>query len=130
MTQEAMGPDQLLSKGNAALEETAACLRELLHRAAGQLQPFPYFLGSHTIQAVEADPPKGVGPDRGCVVVCPDGELYELTVSFNQHPLDRVTGMERDEKVEKLDLPHLEYIPYAYNALAELTRLLSQDRGQ
>ncbi|MEE9198236.1 MAG: hypothetical protein V3U26_00405, partial [Dehalococcoidia bacterium] len=68
MTRDALTPGQLLAQGDAALEDTVARLRELLHRAAGQLQPFPYFYGSYTVQAVEAEPPKGSGPDRGCVV--------------------------------------------------------------
>jgi hypothetical protein len=59
-------------------------------------------------------------------VVCPDGELYELTVNFGPPRVGFVVGIEREEKVKKLDLPPLEYIPYAYNALAELTRLLSR----
>ncbi|MFQ5934577.1 MAG: hypothetical protein ACE5KI_08050 [Dehalococcoidia bacterium] len=126
MAREASSPGELREQADAALEENASRLRELLRQAASQLNPFPQFYGSLTVQAVEVEPPRGPGPDRGCIVVCPDGELYELTVNFASHPLDIASGMEREEKVKKIDLPPLEYIAYAYNAIDELTRLLAQ----
>lgn len=129
MTQEALTPAQLMAKVEKTVEGTAAELRELLHQAASQLEPFPYFYGSHTIQAVEAEPPQGQGQERGCVVVCPDGELYELTVNFSPSQFGFSSSIEREEKVKKLDLPPLEYIPYAYNALTELAKLLSKGRS-
>ncbi|MCH8086324.1 MAG: hypothetical protein IIC81_00580 [Chloroflexi bacterium] len=126
MTQKDLTPGQYISEADTALEETAARLREILHQAAGRLDPFPSFYGSLTLRAVEAEPPEGQGNDRGCVVVCADGDLYELTVDFSPSPFGFSTNVEREEKITKLDLPPLTYISYAYNALAELTRLLSR----
>ena len=59
-------------------------------------------------------------------MICPDGELYELSISFVAPSSGYGGGMERVEKLEKLDLPPLEYIFYAYNALAKLSRLMSK----
>ncbi|MFQ5873916.1 MAG: hypothetical protein ACE5JL_08960, partial [Dehalococcoidia bacterium] len=117
MTKEASDSSELKERADAALGDNVARLRELLHQTAAQLDPFPYFYGSFTVQAVEVEPPKGQGSERGCIVVCPDGELYELTVNFASHPVGAVGGMEREEKVKKIELPPLEYIPYAYNAI-------------
>ncbi|MEE9247267.1 MAG: hypothetical protein V3U79_01035 [Dehalococcoidia bacterium] len=126
MTQKDLTPGQYIPEADAVLEESAARLWEILRQAATRLDPFPSFYGSMTLRAVEAEPPEGQGSDRGCVVVCPDGELYELTVDFSPSPFGFSTNMEREEKVTKLDLPPLTYISYAYNALAELIRLLSR----
>ncbi|MEE9247426.1 MAG: hypothetical protein V3U79_01860, partial [Dehalococcoidia bacterium] len=76
MTQKDLTPGQYIPEADAVLEETAARLREILRQAAARLDPFPSFYGSMTLRAVEAEPPEGQGSDRGCVVVCPDGELY------------------------------------------------------
>ena len=59
MGNEHTSPDQLMKEADTTLKETETRLRELLHKAAGQMDPFPYFHGSHSIKAVEAEPPKG-----------------------------------------------------------------------
>ncbi|MEK7874494.1 MAG: hypothetical protein AAB502_11640, partial [Chloroflexota bacterium] len=96
-------------------------LRRLLREAVAELEPFPYFLGSFDIKALEAEPPSGAGPDRGCVVVCPDGELYEYQISV----VDAGSGgggLDRLEKLEKLELPLKEYIAYALAAMEAVAR--------
>ena len=87
MAIQPLTPSEIKDRADAAIQENVDRLRELLIAAAGQLDPFPQFFGSMEVQAVEVDPPAGQGPDRGCVVICPDGELYELTVNFAAHPL-------------------------------------------
>lgn len=120
------GSDTYMDQANASLEEAASRLKELLQDAAGKLNPFPTFYGSLTVRAIEAEPPRSQSNDIGCVVVCPDGELYELEVNFNPSPLGFSSNMEREEKLTKLDLPPLTYISYAHSALAEVSKLLSR----
>jgi hypothetical protein len=55
--------------------------REQLRELASRVRPFPTFLGRNWLEAVEVEPVGGLADvDRGCVVVCPDGELYELVL--------------------------------------------------
>ena len=115
-----------LDQANTSLEEAAARLKGILQEAASMLEPFPTFYGSLTVRAIEAEPPHGQSNDLGCVVVCPDGDLYELEVNFNPSPFGFSTNMERDEKLKKLELPPLTYIPYAYSALSEVSKLLTR----
>ena len=115
-----------MARANATLEDAAARMKELLQEAAARLEPFPAFYGSLTVKAIEAEPPQGQSSDLGCVVVCPDGELYELEVNFNPSPFGFSTNMEREEKLTKLDLPTLAYISYAHSALSEVSKLLAR----
>ena len=115
-----------MERADATLGEAAARLKELLQEAASRLDPFPTFYGSLTVRAIEAEPPGGQSSDLGCVVVCPDGELYELEVGFNPSPFGFSTNMEREEKLTKLDLPTLTYISYAHSALSEVSKLLAR----
>lgn len=115
-----------MERADAALGETAARLKELLQEAASRLEPFPTFYGSLTVRAIEAEPPQGQSSALGCVVVCPDGDLYELEVGFNPSPLGFSTNMEREEKLTKLELPALTYISYAHSALSEVSKLLAR----
>ena len=120
------GSNTYMNQANTSLEEAAARLRDLLQDAAAKLDPFPTFYGSLTVRAIEAEPPQGQSGDIGCVVVCQDGELYELEVNFNPSPFGFSTNMEREEKLTKLDLPPLTYISYAHSALSEVSKLLSR----
>lgn len=119
-------PDGYMGRADATLGEAAARLRELLQEATSRLEPFPTFYGSLTVRAIEAEPPQGQSSDLGCVVVCPDGELYELEVGFNPSPFGFSSNMEREEKLTKLDLPALTYISYAHSALSEVSKLLAR----
>ena len=92
-------PPKYLAKANEVLEETATRLKEILGEATSRLDPFPSFYGSLTIRAIEAEPPESQGSDRGCVVVCPDGNLYDLNVSFNSSPFGFASNVEREEKL-------------------------------
>ena len=118
--------DGYMERADATLGEAAARLKELLQDAASRLDPFPTFYGSLTVRAIEAEPPQGQSSELGCVVVCPDGELYELEVGFNPSPFGFSTNMEREEKLTKLDLPTLTYISYAHSALSEVSKLLAR----
>ena len=76
---------ELLGQAHAAHKAgDAARLGDLLRQAAGSLTSFPHFMGVSPVQAIEVEPPGGVGPERGCVVVCPDGQLYAYELRYEE----------------------------------------------
>ena len=97
---------------DAEVEETEPRLRAALQELAGSIDSFPSFLGPGSVQAVEVRPLGEAGPDRGCVVVGPDGTLHELVVRMLPGPID-VGGVEQVEELNELDLPPAEYVAYA-----------------
>ena len=110
---------------NSSIQETAESLRQELACLAASLRPFPAFWGMITIQAIELDPPEGVCPDRGCVVVTPEGEICQLNLTG----ISGVAGMTDQDHVEEflaLDLPPGEYAAYAQAAIAALQAELSR----
>ena len=122
------------AQADALVERAAVRLRELLREAVGHLDPFPPFPGAFFIHAIEAEPAAAAHAERGCVVVCPDGELYELVVGvelpgFPDEPADPVSM--RKEELRKLDDLHpREYVAYAYSALTRVVEiLLEQQEG-
>jgi len=113
------------------LERTALQLRHLLQEAAGQLRPFPPFPGAFFTNAIEVEGAGVESPERGCIVVCEDGELYELKMSidFSEDVSDPVSA--RDEKLTKLeDLHPRDYIVLAYEALTRITEQLMERAQQ
>ena len=99
--------------------DSAAQLRDLLKELAGQLQPYPAFMNTTSIQAIEVVP-QGLGaPDRGCVVVCPDGQLYDLNLYAIPGP-PGVSDVDQVEELAPLDVPPEEYILYADAAVQAL----------
>ena len=120
-------PMTLKHEADAALERSADRLRVLLKEATALLDPFPPFPGAFFAYGIEIDAPGVEGPDRGCVVLAPDGELYELQMKqsvpeFEFEAADPVAL--RDEDLEPLDLHPREYVVYAYNALTRVVELL------
>jgi hypothetical protein len=126
-------PDPLQAKAAADLivEQAAAQLRDLLQTAVSRLRPFPAFPGAFFTNAIEAEPDGAADAERGCVVVCEDGELYELQMGVDLESV-ALGGFEdpvslRKEELKKLDLHPRDYIVYAYNALTAVTeKLLEQ----
>ncbi|MBI2888214.1 MAG: hypothetical protein HYY02_13550 [Chloroflexi bacterium] len=109
------------------IERTAGELRQALRAAAVELRPFPYFPQS-TTEAIEAEPGGAAKADVGCVVVCPDGELYELTMAVD---FSTETGtVDKREDLRELNLKPQDYIAYAYNALVAITRTLAERAGK
>ena len=120
-------------KGEAdlLLEGTAVELRRLLQEAAAELRPFPPFPGAFFTNAIEVEAAAAESPERGCIVVCEDGELYELKmkISFSDEATDPVSA--RDEELHKLeDLHPRDYIALAYEALTRITEHLMERRAQ
>ena len=131
-----MATDPLLRKAQAdvVLQRTASQLRELLQEACATLRPFPPFPNALFTHAIECEGDSAADPERGCVVVGEDGELYELEFGVDHDSIeltgswDPVTA--RKEEMKKLDLHPRDYIVYAYNGLMAVTEhLLEQAEG-
>jgi hypothetical protein len=126
-------PDPLAAKAaaDAVVEHAAEQLNALLHEAVARLRPFPPFPGAFFTNAIEAEPDGAADADRGCIVVCEDGELYELRMGVDLDNL-ALGGFEdpvslRKEELHRIALHPRDYIVYAYNALTAVTeKLLEQ----
>ena len=123
--------DALARKAQAdgLLERTALQLGQLLQEAAAELRPFPPFPGAFFTNAIEVEAEAAASPERGCVVVCEDGELYELKMSidFSEEASDPVSA--REEKLTKLEGLHpRDYVVLAYEALTRVTEHLLERR--
>jgi hypothetical protein len=131
MADPADDPMARKAQADLILERTALQLRRLLQEAAEQLRPFPPFPGAFFTNAVEVEAAGAESPERGCIVVCEDGELYELKVNidFTDETVDMVQA--RDEALVKLDELHpRDYVVLAYEALTRITEHLMERAGQ
>lgn len=127
MTDVAGDPMARKQQADLLLERTALQLRQLLESAAGELQPFPPFPGAFFTNAIEVEAQTDESAGRGCIVVCQDGELYELEMSidFSEDVEDPVSA--RDEKLKKLENLHpRDYVALAYEALTRITEQLME----
>ena len=122
-----LDPLEFKSDADAVLERAADRLHTVLREAAAALDPFPPFPGAFFSYGIEIEAPGFESPERGCVVLAPDGELYELQMgnelpAFDLEVSDPVAL--REEKLKPLDLHPLEYVVYAYNAIRKVAELL------
>ena len=117
------------TQADLVLERAALQMRQLLEEATALLRPFPPFPGAFFTSAIEVEAASAESPERGCIVLCEDGGLYELemSIAFSEEVSDPVSA--RDEKLKKLeDLHPRDYIVLAYEALTRVTeRLLERD---
>lgn len=114
------------------LERTANQLRQLLQEACSQLRPFPPFPNALFTNAIECDEGVASDPDRGCIVVGEDGELYELEFGIDHDSIEMTGSWDpvtaRKESMKKPELHPRDYIVYAYNGLIAVTEhLLEQE---
>ena len=119
------------AQADLLLERTALQLRKLLEEAAHQLRPFPPFPGAFFTNAIEVEAAADESMNRGCIVVCEDGELYELemSINFSDELADPVQA--RDEKLTKLDDLHpRDYVALAYEALNRVSEHLMERAEQ
>ena len=131
-----MTVEPLLRKAQAdnLLERAAMQLQQLLREACAELDPFPPFPNALFTNAIECDPGPAARADIGCVVVCEDGELYELEFGIDHDSIeltgswDPVTA--RKETKKKLDLHPRDYLVYAYNGLVAVTEHLLEQRAE
>ena len=110
---------------DAVLERATVELRKLLQELAASLDPFPRFMDVTSIEAVEVDAHGASNPDKGCIVVCPDGELRELVLRMIPGPFDS-GGVEQIEEMNEPDMTSGEYVAYAHAAVHELSRILEE----
>ncbi len=73
-------------------------------------------------------------PERGCVVLAPDGELYELEMGqdVTALALDQTDPVAlREERLKNLeDLHPRDYVVYAYIALSRVVELLLERQAE
>jgi hypothetical protein len=122
-------PMEYKDEADAVLERTAERLRRLLGAAAAQLDPFPPFPGAFFSYGIEIDVPGTQSPELGCVVLAPDGELYELRMGQELPVIDLEMADPvalRKEELNPLDLHPRDYVTYAYAALTKVVELLLQ----
>lgn len=103
-------------------------LEALLKEACAQLAPFPPFPNAMFTNAIECEAGAAADPDRGCVVVGEDGELYELEFGIDHEAIE-ITGSwdpvnARKETMKKLELAPMDYLNYAYSGLVAVTEQL------
>ncbi|MCH8919700.1 MAG: hypothetical protein IIA23_03225 [Chloroflexi bacterium] len=127
-------PLEYKAEADAALDRLAQRLRRLLQEAAGRLDPFPPFPGAFFTHGIEIEAPGVDSPERGCVVLAPDGELYELEMGQDMTALalDQTDPVAlREERLKKLeDLHPRDYIVYAYSALTRVVELLLERQAE
>ena len=121
------------SRADRVLERAASELEILLKEASAALRPFPSFPNAFFTNAIECDPGPAGDPERGCVVVREDGELYELEFGVD-HEAVEITGSwdpvtARREEARKLDLHPRDYVVYAYSGLMAITEALMERAG-
>ena len=113
------------SAAGSVLEEAGAGLSQILAEMAARLDPFPAFLNMVSIQAIELETVLDSKEDRGCLVVCPDGEIRRLELMGIPGGAG-VADAEQVEQLQDLALPPEEFILYAAQAVellyAELRR--------
>lgn len=119
MSLDSLTGEQLGAAADAALEEAASRLRDLLAEFSSRLRPFPAFLNMASVQAVELDPPLRSPADRGCIVVRSDGEICELNLQVVPGA-EGLTEIDQLEEFRELALPVEEYIVYAATAIRVL----------
>ena len=126
-------PLQYKIEADEALDRLAGRLRRLLHEATARLEPFPPFPGAFFTHGIEIEMPGLHLPERGCIVLAPDGELYELEMGQDiaALALDQTDPVAlREERLKKLeDLHPRDYVLYAYEALARVVELLLERRS-
>ena len=105
-----MDPSKFRSETDSVLEGCARNLELVSEKVANSLSVFPGFLNMETVQAIEIEPFKD-GPDRGCVVICADGHLYEFVLEILSGP-DSVGGYQHSDNLKELDLSNIEKIVY------------------
>jgi len=128
MSNQPFTADEFRSAAQAALEQAAAQLAQLLAGMASRLRPFPAFLGTTSVQAVELVPAWRPTADHGCVVVTPDGAICRLDLKV----IPGAGGLAEADQVEEfqeLALSAEEYILYAGVALGLLSEELRRRGG-
>jgi hypothetical protein len=130
---ERTGRDPMARKAEAdrAIDDTIFKLEALLKEAVGELDPFPSYPGAFFTFGIEADIGPAAPPDVGCVIVQPDGELYELKMGVDLDNIDVGDPVAmRKEEVRKLDDLHpLDRLLYLTSAISAVTEALLEQKA-
>ena len=124
MVGPALDPLTLRARSDAVLQRSVGELRETLLNAIGQIERFPPVFPDSPLEGIEVEPREMESPERGPIVVCPDGEVYEMTVRATFETIGVQEYADRREEIKPLDLPLHEYIAYLYNAILAVTSYL------
>ncbi len=115
------------TQADLILERAGMQLQQLLKEACAELKPFPSFPNALFTNAIECEVDGG-DPDLGCVVVCDDGELYELQMGIDHESIELLDSWDpvtaRKETLKKIDLHPRDYLVYAYAGLMAVTEEL------
>ena len=128
MTDPTFEPLARKAQADLVVDRAAEQLRTIVKDLVEQLDPFPPFPGAFFTYGIEVEPDAAARVDRGCVVVAPDGEFYELEIGVDLDGLDPGGYADpvamRKEELRKLTLHPRDYIVYAHNAITVITELL------
>jgi hypothetical protein len=116
------------ARARTIVERAAEELKEIIHEAALALEPFPPFPGAFFTNALEAEPGAAASPERGCVVVCADGELREFQMGMDFSGPTPDPALARRETLKPLTLSAQDYVVYAFNAIEAMTRAVDERR--
>jgi hypothetical protein len=120
-------------EADVLLERTGERLRRLLAEAAAQLDPFPPFPGAFFSYGIEVDVAGAQSPGLGCVVLAPNGELYELLMGQELPVIDLEMADPvalRKEELKPLELHARDYVIYAYAALTKVVEMLAEQASE
>lgn len=116
------------AQADLIVDRAAEQLRAIVKDLTARLDPFPPFPGAFFSYGIEVEPEAAARVDRGCVVLGPDGEFYELEIGVDPEGLDPSGFADpvalRSEEMKKLTLHPRDYIVYAHNAITRVTELL------
>ena len=122
-----LDPLTLRARSDAVLQRSVAELRETLLNAIAQIPKFPPVFPTSALEAIEVEPREMESPERGPIVVCPDGEIYEMVVRATFETIGVQEYADRREEIRPLELPLHEYIAYVYNAVLAVTEYLHRE---
>ncbi len=133
MAEPALEPLARKAQADLILDRAAEQLRAIVKSLADQLDPFPPFPGAFFTYGIEVEPDAAARVDRGCVVIAPDGEFYELELGVDLEGLDPGGYADpvamRKEEMKKLTLHPRDYIVYAHNAITAMVEILLEREG-
>ncbi|MGH2602200.1 MAG: hypothetical protein ACRDJ9_22790 [Dehalococcoidia bacterium] len=118
------------AQADLIVDRAAEQLRVVVKDLAERLDPFPPFPGAFFSYGIEVEPDAAARVDRGCVVLAPDGEFYELEIGVDMEGLDPGGYADpvalRSEEMKKLTLHPRDYVVYAHNAITKMVEILME----
>ncbi len=116
------------AQADLVVDRAAEQLRRIVKDLVAQVDPFPPFPGAFFTYGIEVEPDAAARVDRGCVVLAPDGEFYELEMGVDLEGFEPGGYADpvamRKEDLKKLTLHPRDYVVYAHNAITIVTELL------